>query len=138
MKNNLKAYDIIIELWSGAPKPHCIHTLVRGVKVTHIPSGMSATCETERSPHANRVIAMQELNEKLERYLSVSPNDFNGISAPFDELKEQHAFMLALIKDLKSWDIDQWGHVRGLAVPAELRARMQEAIDKACDQGGDV
>lgn len=63
-------------------------------------------------------------------------DEINALRAEVEKFSLQHAFMLALIKDLKSWDIDQWGHVRGLAVPAELRARMQEAIDKACDQGG--
>lgn len=83
----------------------------------------------------DEINALRAEMERLRLQL-VSPGKSSGINLNLSKLKYQHAFMLALIRDLKSWDIDQWGHVRGLAVPAELRARMQEAIDKACDQGG--
>lgn len=36
-----------------------------GVKVTHLPSGLVAICETERSQHRNRLIAVAMLEGGL-------------------------------------------------------------------------
>lgn len=60
--------DLIIEHWSSVPVPSFAQHNVRGVKITHIPSGVTATCESERSPHANRAIALRELQEKLKEF----------------------------------------------------------------------
>jgi peptide chain release factor 2 len=38
----------------------------RGIKITHIPTGIVTTCETARSQHINRVLAMEELRIKLD------------------------------------------------------------------------
>ena len=57
--------DLKFELWSSIPVPHFMQHTIRGVKITHAASGFSAACESERSPHANRAIALRELKDKL-------------------------------------------------------------------------
>ena len=42
----------------------------RGVKVTHLPTGEFETCDTERSQHANRDVALR----KLAARLALQPN----------------------------------------------------------------
>ena len=41
-----------------------------GIKVTHKPTGLTASCGTERSDHANRQKAWEELQTKLTEYLA--------------------------------------------------------------------
>lgn len=61
--------DLKFELWSSIPVPHFMQHTIRGVKITHIQSGMTAMCESERSPHTNRAIAQRELADKILRKL---------------------------------------------------------------------
>jgi protein subunit release factor A len=38
-----------------------------GVRLVHLPTGLTATSRTERSQHRNKSIALQRLREKLEK-----------------------------------------------------------------------
>lgn len=69
-QNALKPEDLIIQGWSSRPQSQWIPMLESGVKITHVPSGISATCDAERSPHANRSIAMHKLESRLEKWKS--------------------------------------------------------------------
>lgn len=39
-----------------------------GVQVTHIPSGLSCKCESDRSEHRNRFLALQELQKAVANW----------------------------------------------------------------------
>ena len=40
-----------------------------GIKITHTPTGLTASCGTERSDHSNHYKAWEELQTKLMEYL---------------------------------------------------------------------
>lgn len=51
--------DLQIEAWSSRlPGGQQVGLTRIGVKITHLPSGLVAHCEVERSQHKNRAIAM--------------------------------------------------------------------------------
>jgi len=57
MTDLISASDLQIECLRDPPGGQ--HAGVRsGVKITHIPTGLTAICETERSQHRNKQIAM--------------------------------------------------------------------------------
>jgi len=58
--------DLVIQTYSSKPKGGWSLTPDDGVKITHVPSGLVAFCDSERSQHRNKNIAMQELRNKLE------------------------------------------------------------------------
>lgn len=57
--------DLIVQLWSSKPKSGWDYTLACGVKITHVPSGITVTCDTERSTHANKNKALGDLQSQL-------------------------------------------------------------------------
>lgn len=64
---HVKPADLLVETYSsnwGAFKMNAD----RGVKITHKPTGIFVHCESERSQHANRKLALQELEAKLAKH----------------------------------------------------------------------
>lgn len=60
---------IKVESWSEHDeKSRWSLRVPNGVKITHIPTGISVTRDTERSQHRNRDIALCELRGRLEQY----------------------------------------------------------------------
>ena len=58
--------DLQIEPWPEPPAHGMITgTPPVGVKVTHLPTGAVATCDSERSQHLNRTAALAELEVRL-------------------------------------------------------------------------
>lgn len=57
--------DWKIEEWPEPPKTGMRVGMRAGVKVTHIPTGLVETCDTERSQHKNREIALQKLAMRI-------------------------------------------------------------------------
>ena len=61
----MKPNDLEFEVWPEPPKTGMRVGMPRGVKVTHIPTGMVETCDSERSMHANRDKAVNALAARL-------------------------------------------------------------------------
>ena len=53
------------EIWPEPPTGGMRVGMPNGVKVTHLPTGEVETCDTERSQHRNREIALQKLAFRL-------------------------------------------------------------------------
>ena len=63
---DLNPDDLVIQTYSSKPKGGWSLRPDDGIKITHVPSGLVAFSDSERSQHRNKNIAMQELREKLE------------------------------------------------------------------------
>jgi peptide chain release factor 2 len=58
--------DFEISIWPEQPKGgQHVGSGPRGVKIVHIPTGMTAMCDTERSQHRNRSVAMHMIEGGL-------------------------------------------------------------------------
>lgn len=60
---------------SGAGGQH-INTTDSAIKVTHIKTGISTICQSERSQFQNRVQALEQLKEKVTAYYSKKHSDY--------------------------------------------------------------
>lgn len=61
--------DFIVEPYSSIRGNGFSLRPVNGVRITHIPTGLSETCETERSQHKNKAVAMESLKEEIKNIL---------------------------------------------------------------------
>jgi peptide chain release factor 2 len=57
--------DIIITGWSSVEQGSWSLRVPDGIQIVHIPTGKVVTCESERSQHRNRHLALLELSEFL-------------------------------------------------------------------------
>ena len=62
--------DIIISLWNSKPRGGFSIQPENGIKVTHGPSGKTATCEDFKSSHMNRHMALIRLDKLLRSTLN--------------------------------------------------------------------
>ena len=60
------ATQCIVEVWPARPTSgqHC-GIASNGIKVTHEPTGLTATCDLARSQHGNKVIALDMIMTAL-------------------------------------------------------------------------
>lgn len=77
--------DIKIEICrsSGAGGQH-INTTDSAIKITHLPTGITAVCQSERSQYQNKQTAMQNLKTKVLNYYNKQKNNFEA-----EQKKEQ-------------------------------------------------
>jgi peptide chain release factor 2 len=57
--NDIPGTDLVVEAWPPRPTGgQHVGGGPSGVKIVHTPSGLTAICDTDRSAHRNRNIAM--------------------------------------------------------------------------------
>ncbi|MDB6121699.1 MAG: hypothetical protein JWQ71_692 [Pedosphaera sp.] len=67
-KPDWNANDIKIEaMRSSGPGGQHVNKTCSAIRITHLPSGLSAVAQTERSQHQNRKLAMERLHLVLKR-----------------------------------------------------------------------
>lgn len=64
---NINAESIIMESWSSKKIGIWSLEILGGVRITHIPTGIQVTCDSERSQFANRHLALEELTAILSQ-----------------------------------------------------------------------
>lgn len=57
--------DVRIETIGHPPHPNWTGQLPRGVRITHLPTGLVAECDKHRTQHKNRAACLEELRERL-------------------------------------------------------------------------
>lgn len=65
MESFFKNEELSISTWSGCRRSPWSFEMDRGVKIVHLATGIIVTCESERSQHKNRDIALEKLKEKV-------------------------------------------------------------------------
>ena len=63
---DIKPEEITIEHWQSKPLSPWLHQIPRGVKITHLPTGVVVTEESDRSQHRNKEIALDAIRNKLK------------------------------------------------------------------------
>ncbi len=53
--------DIVIKTYCARHGGQWVPIVENGVKIEHLPTGITVTCDKERSAHANRALAMKRL-----------------------------------------------------------------------------
>lgn len=75
--------DFRIDTYRGGEVSPSCNTTDNGVRVTHVATGYSAQCSSERSQHKNRALALSEVFAKLNavrwRPAPVEPCDLNPL-----------------------------------------------------------
>jgi hypothetical protein len=69
----LQPTDLIVEAWPPPARQGLHVGMPKGVKVTHRPTGLVATCDSERSQHRCRDQALAELQAKVNAAKAVAP-----------------------------------------------------------------
>lgn len=62
----INADDLVISSWSSKKQGGFSIGVPKGIKITHLPSRITVTCDTERSQHRNRYLALLELQRNLK------------------------------------------------------------------------
>lgn len=65
----IPAEELKVEVWPERDKGGQHVGIVTGVRITHLPTGIMACCQTNRSQHRNRQIALEMIEAAL-----TSPN----------------------------------------------------------------
>ena len=61
--------DLKIESYPKvSQKVMAIQTTPKGVKITHVPTGIAVKCDLQRSQHGNRKIALEQLEDIVAEY----------------------------------------------------------------------
>ena len=81
--------DWKFEVWPEPPKTGMRVGIPRGVKVTHIPTGMVETCDSERSMHANRDKAISALTVRLSQAGYNTSSVVEAVILPVKEVIEK-------------------------------------------------
>jgi hypothetical protein len=81
----INPHDLIIETYSTDYSGW--FTNDRAVKITHVPTGQTASCSSERSQHRNRYKAMAELEQKLR--LRTQQTALDGLAETSREIEQE-------------------------------------------------
>lgn len=89
-----------------SPKGGMVTSPSNGIEITHLPTGIVVRCDSERSQHKNRDIAIKELRKQLEAFkppeIETSDEDISTIASAYVGYKVDVERMPLLEK--KRWD----------------------------------
>lgn len=73
--------ELVVEQWPPEPTSGMRVGMSKGVRLTHRPTGLSATCDSERSQHLNRDGALLQLLALLHPHAEPRPVSSVGQAA---------------------------------------------------------
>ncbi len=80
--------DLRIDTYRPEPYSAWVVSPEIGVRVTHVPTGLSAACHKDRSVHRNRALAMEKLQKMLQAHGPVKPR------TEFDDPRVQQVYKI--------------------------------------------
>lgn len=83
----LKLEDISITLWSSTSISGFSLATPKGVRITHLPTGVVVREDRGRTPHVNRLTALKELECRLRSYTSEDLNTSNDFGWALAQLR---------------------------------------------------
>ena len=128
--------DIKLDVFYTEPRTWVGSSMGVGVRATHIPTGASATCDTHRSQHKNREIALQDLKIMLEALgHEKSPVKLVQYEAFAEAARQVEAGMEELRKMFQSFkQLVEEPHPDDVAVD-KFAAMMKAKLAKAREKG---
>lgn len=66
MEYTFKPEDVAVESWDGKSAWDFSLRMPVGVRVTHLPTGIIITCDTQTTQHSNRHLAFIKLQDRLK------------------------------------------------------------------------
>lgn len=120
--------DWMVEMWPEPPRTGMHVGMPKGVKVTHIPTGLVETCDSERSQHANRDKAIKALAHRMNR--CDSAERASGLRTPLPSPDSWHPHTL-LFTRVEGVEVTAIAHVelmtRELLDDVQTMAALQQA-----------
>lgn len=110
---NFDPKDLLIQSFPTNPSGF-IHRIPNGIRAVHLPTGIAVTCETDRSQHRNRHLALTELWEQVQG------------KPTYQELVAQVGILTSHIKSVAETYSNNTGHEPSLSV-------FHRALDEAQD-----
>ena len=121
MSYEFEPEDISITAWPPGSSSWFIHRVVHGIRVVHLPTGTVVTCDSERSQHRNRELALQQLWDEVK-----DKPTYAELAAKVALLNEVEAEFFRLTKDFED-DYLFGVAVRIDEITAMLKARNAKA-----------
>ncbi len=101
-KNYLDLSDLRIDTYrsSGAGGQH-VNKTDSAVRITHIPTKISVQCQSERSQHKNKNMALKQLNLKLNAFNLIKKKYINKTAITWGEQIRSYVLDKSYIKDIR-------------------------------------
>ena len=135
--------DIRVDVYrSSGPGGQSVNTTDSAVRITHLPTGLVASCQNEKSQHQNKAVALRVIKVKLaelqRQQRAEQLDDLRGAVKNVGFGSQIRSYVMhpyQMVKDLRSEH--ETGNVQAVLdgdidglLEAELRRRVREAADQ--------
>ena len=102
----INANDVKVDAYESTWRNNFFSGIPRGVRLTHVPTGVTITCESERSQHANKAKAWAELELALG---AMTDGDYKTVG---EQIKERQALVAQSVHQFRKVGCSDWhdGH----------------------------
>lgn len=130
MNYDFKPEDIAVTAWPLGQCSGLIHKQVHGIRAIHLPTGTVVTCETERSQHRNREIALQQLWDQVK-----DKPTYKELDVQVQQLRAHNEMLMQASWEMKEGVPDAFYKIKNIrnTTPAQCLAEVKA---QAFEDGG--